>query len=159
LAEPIFQFDMGYWQGNNMRIRIIMFFMVCSLFFITSCQPAVKSTPYPIIEPTKAAPTATLPPTATPKPTITPTLTPLLYMVTYGYCQTDHALTGDPTRLKECVIKQKKQMELVSGQTIRYSTQQAHLFASFCAIHQTDGKFITAFVDSQKFGEALCVLP
>jgi hypothetical protein len=142
-----------------MKTKMILTLMICVLFLITSCGPAQPATPKPSSEPTRAVPTPTLFPSATPKPTPTATPAAQLYRVTYGYCQTDHALTGDPTKLKDCVVKEKKQMGLTPGQTIRYSTLLAHQFASYCAIHQTDGKFVTAFVDSQKFGEALCVLP
>lgn len=142
-----------------MKKKKLLLLILGLLFIIAGCKPAPVKTSQKIPEATKIAPIPTIAPTATLKPTATFTPAPNLYLVTYGYCRTDHALSGDPTRLKDCVLKVKKQMELVPGQTIRYSTLQAHTFASFCAIHQTDGKFITAFVDSQKFGEALCVLP
>lgn len=142
-----------------MKTRLMLTFMVGLLFFFTSCKSAQSITSNPMTTPIQASQTPTFLPSSTPKPTATATPALKLYSVTFGYCKTNHALSGDPTRLKECVVKEKKQMELTSGQTVRYSTLLAHQFASFCAIHQTDGKFIIAFVDSQKFGEALCVLP
>ena len=129
------------------------------LFFASSCKAASAATPLPSPEATRPATTPTLLPTNTPKPTATVTLEPVVYKVSNGYCKTDRALTGDPTRLNDCVVKEKKQMELASGQSIKYASSFAHQFASFCAIHQMDGKLVTAFIDYRKFGEAICILP
>lgn len=108
---------------------------------------------------TQAVAIPTLLPTSTPKPTATVTLEPVSFKISYGYCKTNHAITGDPTRLKDCVVKEKKQMDLSSGQSIKYATSFPHQFASFCAIHQMDGKYVTSFIDYRKFGEAICILP
>lgn len=129
------------------------------LVFTSSCKAAPTAAPPPKAETMQATDTPAPLPTNTPEPTATTALKPVLYKVSYGYCKTDHALTGDPTRIKDCVVKEKKQMEMTSGQSIQYSASFAHQFASFCAIHQMDGKYVTSFVDYRKFGEAICILP
>jgi hypothetical protein len=142
-----------------MMRKALFIFISGLLVFASSCKPAPAVTPAPKPEATQAATTPTMPPTNTPKPTPTATLEPVMYKVSNGYCKTDHALTGDPTRLTDCVVKEKKQMELASGQPIKYTTSFAHQFASFCAIHQMDGAYVTSFIDYRKFGEAICILP
>lgn len=142
-----------------MNRKVIFFIIAGLLLFASSCKAAPEVTPLPSPEATQTATTPTLLPTNTPKPTATATLEPVLYKVSYGYCQTDHALTGDPTRSKDCVVKEKKQMELAKAQSISYASNQPHQLASFCAIHQMDGKLVTAFIDYRKFGEAVCILP
>jgi len=142
-----------------MNRKVIIFIITGLLFLTSSCKAAPEATPLPSPEATRPATTPTLLPTNTPKPSATATLKPVIYKVSKGYCKTDHALTGDPTRLSDCVVKEKKQMELASGQSIKYATSFAHQFASFCAIHQMDGKYVTSFIDYRKFGEAICILP
>ena len=140
--------------------RIFSFILATILFAaLSACQSAQGAAEKQVPMPPAEMPTLTPLPTNTPLPTATPTLQPVVYSVSFGYCQTDHALTGDPTRLKECVVKQKKHMELAAGDTIKYSCNLPHVYASFCTIHQLDGKYVASFVDSQKFGEALCSLP
>ncbi len=142
-----------------MNRKVIFFTITGLLLFASSCKAASVATPSPSPKATQPATTPTLLPTNTPKPTATATLEPVLYKVSNGYCKTDHALTGDPTRLNDCVVKEKRQMELASGQSISYASNQPHQLASFCAIHQMDGKLVTSFIDYRKFGEAICILP
>ncbi len=146
-------------KGSEMNRKVIFFIITGLLLFASSCKAAPEVTPLPSPEATRPATTPTLLPTNTPKPKATATLEPVVYKVSNGYCKTDHALTGDPTRLQDCVVKEKKQMELTSGQSIKYASSFAHQFASFCAIHQMDGKLVTSFIDYRKFGEAICILP
>jgi hypothetical protein len=146
-------------KGNEMMRKAFFFAISGLLLLVSSCKPAPVATPAPMPAATQAEITPTLLPTNTPKPTATATLEPVVYKVSNGYCKTDHALTGDPTRLQDCVVKEKKQMELTSGQSIKYASSFAHQFASFCAIHQMDGKLVTSFIDYRKFGEAICILP
>jgi hypothetical protein len=146
-------------RGCEMIRKAFIFIMCGLLLLVSACTPAPAAKPALKPEATRAATTPTPMPTNTPKPTATATLEPILYKVSFGYCQTDHALKGDPTRLSDCVVRERKQMELASGQTISYASNQPHQLASFCVIHQMDGKLVTAFIDYQKFGEALCILP
>jgi hypothetical protein len=141
-----------------MKDKLIIVLAVGLLFLLAGCNtsqntamPAVLKTPKPI--------TTQVPlPTSTPRPTATATTTPEIYIISKGYCLTDHQLTGDPTKLKNCLVKEKKQQPLAPGDSIKYSGLLPHKYASFCAIHKLDRTYVTSFIDTQKFGEALCSL-
>lgn len=139
--------------------KAIFLTMAGLMLFGSSCRAEPVTTAAAKPEATQTATTPTLLSTNTPKPTATATPEPVMYKISYGYCKTDHDLKGDPTRLSDCVVREKKQMELASGQSISYASNQPHQLASFCTIHQMDGKLVTSFIDYRKFGEAMCILP
>jgi hypothetical protein len=99
-------------------------------------------------------------PTSQPTPTLTPPKD--TYIVTTGDClgyEDRYIPPGDPVGFKYCDIDERRQMILVSGDEVTYSSFMPFKYPSFCAIHTLDDEYIMSDVDDVGLGKAICTLP
>ncbi len=147
-------------------MKKISWILVFATFLISSCGASTAPTMDVAAIQTSAASTAWASyeqtatagaPVETPLPTETPLPPKDTFVVSAGHCLGfDYIPEGDPTIYEHCDVREKSQVQLASGESVKYSSFDPSKYPSFCALHKLDGTYVVSSVDSLGAGEAVC---